>query len=223
MIYAHHNFKENINSIINTKDMKITREMIVSEVAKVIAGKSFEVIKLLNSCKIAVSPEATIRELIVVVNMSMAKSKCLQSGMVRLISGNQGFSLKDDFKMDTDDEFANFIWGGKSDGGVTETATGSKSSGNLVNSLGQLLQVGYGVWNTGQSRKDSASQREHEMQLARMNIDLMNKQMDFQNRTPDVTQAGVGGGGSSTLIYILLGVGVLAAIGFAVWSSKQDK
>ena len=46
MRYANHNFKNNFISIIKSKDMKISRELVVSEIGKVIQGKTFQVRQL---------------------------------------------------------------------------------------------------------------------------------------------------------------------------------
>jgi hypothetical protein len=208
MIYAHHDTIGNVMNVLNTKDMKITREMIVSEVAKVIVGKPYEVINALNRCNISVSPDAKTEELVLVVNHNMARSRCLRNDITTLIVNNQGVAPRES----RENRQAGYF--------NTEGGSGS-SSGDWGQAVGQLLQIGYGVWASGKEQKDSVAQREHEMMLANMNADLMLKQMEYQNQRPDVTQAGVGGG-SSMFLYILLGVGVLAAVGFAVYQSKKD-
>ena len=210
MIYAHHDTKGNVMNVLNTKDMKITREMIVSEVAKVIVGKPYEVINALNRCKISVSPDARTEELVLAVNHNMARSRCLRNDITMLIVNNQGVAPRESRDNTKQNDYRN------------TSGEGGGGGGDWGQAVAQLLNVGYGVWSDGRNKKEGAEQREHEMMLANMNSDLMLKQMEYQNQTPNVTQAGVGGG-SSMFVYILLGVGVLAAVGFAVYQSKKDK
>ena len=53
MIYEKHKLFENINNIKGTKDMRISRELIVSELAKVILSRPHEV-KRASSWRFAV-------------------------------------------------------------------------------------------------------------------------------------------------------------------------
>ena len=83
MIYANHNFIENIINTQNSKDMSITREMIVSEVAKVIVGKPYEVKKILVGCGVAIEDRPGLKNLVVTVSNNIAKSLCLRKNLRR--------------------------------------------------------------------------------------------------------------------------------------------
>ena len=92
MIYADHNFIENLINTQNSKDMSITREMIVSEVAKVIVGRPYEVKKILVGCGISIEERPGVRDLVVTVSNNMARSLCLRQELSKLIALNQAVS-----------------------------------------------------------------------------------------------------------------------------------
>jgi len=200
MIYERHKLFENINNIKGTKDMKISRELIVSELAKVILSRPHEVKKALVDCGVAVSERPSKVQLVKKVSYNVARSRCLRYNLGVLVMQNQ---------MPFDD--------GSSDGYSNKAGT---DWGGVI---GDVIGTGFGIWSTGQQRKEGAAQRAHEQNIAQQNASLMIKQMELQNQLsqPGPTQAGVGG--SSTTTMLLLGVGVLGVIGFVIWSSRNKK
>jgi|TARA_R110001599_G_scaffold310455_2_gene517596 hypothetical protein len=208
MRYAHHDLFQNLNRIKNSKDMTISRELIVSEIAKIIVGRPFEVIKLLRGCRVSVSENASKRELVYAVNFNLAQSKCLRDGIASLISSNQ-------LPFRETEQYYN----------VTSTTTPAKTGmtgSDWVGGISTLVGIGYGIFSTNASRKDAKSQRSHELELANMNSDLMLKQMELQNQPPP-TVAAVGGGGTGTMTWIILGVGAVAIGVFAYIASKKNR
>ena len=196
MIYEKHNLFENINNLKGAKDMRISRELIVSELAKVILSRPHEVKRALKDCGVAISDRPSKVELVKKVSFNVARSKCLRYNMGALIAQNQ---------MPFDDGYSN-----------------QSGGNNWAGAIGDVIGTGFGIWQTGQSRKEGAAQRNHEMNLANKNADLMIKQMELQSQLSNntaPTQAGIGG--SSTTIMLLLGIGVVGIIGFVIWSGKK--
>ena len=78
-----------------------------------------------------------------------------------------------------------------------------------------------GINTANKTFKNAAEQRAHELQIAKINQSTMLAQLEAgaNQNVGGVTQAGIGGG--STITYILLGVGALAIIGFAIYSSRK--
>ena len=196
MIYENHKLFENINNIKGTKDMRISRELIISELSKIILSRPHEVKKTLRDCGIAVSDRPSKVELVKKVSFNVARSKCLRYNLGVLVAQNQ---------MPFDEGYSNAEGGGW--GAV----------------IGDVIGTGFGIWQTDQSRKEGASQRAHEMELANKNANLMLKQMELQSQLSQTapTQAGIGGGGSSQTTMLLLGLGVVAIIGFVIWSGRR--
>ena len=249
MRYEHHNFSENFKAIKNTKDMAITRELMLSEVAKVIEGRPALVRKSLIRCGVRVSPRAGKVELVSAVAGSLT-DKCVRVSIMKLVLSNQLPFIDGANRMqvntrervsdmDTDisqSEFMNhpgFIginWGGGGgapSGGAPTTTTTPPSSNKISggDALGagvQILGTIAGIWQGNKGYKEMSKQRAHEMSLAGMNRDLMLKQMEYgaNEQVPPVTQAGMGGGANMTTM-ILLGLGVVAIIGFAIFSSRS--
>ena len=98
------------------------------------------------------------------------------------------------------------------------------SASDWTSGISTLVGIGYGIWQTGASRKDAKEQRAHESNLASMNSDLMMKQMELDSQTPAPIVAGAGGGsGTSMFTWVLVGVGVLAIGAFALISSRKNR
>lgn len=200
MIYDNHNLFENLKNIKGTKDMRISRELILSEITKVISSRPYEVRGVLISCGISVGERPSKLELIRRVGLNAGRSKCLRTGLGDLIAKNQM-----PFMGSPDEGYSN------------------QSGNDWGKVIGEVIGTGFGIWQTGQSRKEGASQRNHDMELAQKNIDLMTKQMELQGKLasmPAPTQAGTGG--TSNLVTILLALAAVGVIGFAIWSSKKQ-
>jgi len=251
MKYEHHNFSENFKAIKNTKDMAITRELMLSEVAKVIEGRPALVRKALIRCGVRVSPRAGKVELVTAVAGNLT-DKCVRISIMKLVLSNQlpfidgangmvGDTRQRLSDYDTDiseREFMNhpgFLginWGGSGGGSsaattvaptqTTPPGSNSISGGEALGAGVQILGTIAGIWQGNKGYKEMSKQRAHELQIAGMNRDLMLKQMEYgaNESVPPVTQAGMGGGANMTTM-ILLGVGVVAIIGFAIFSSRS--
>ena len=123
--------------------------------------------------------------------------------------------------MDTDasrDGFMNQVGGVPAPSASTGAGV---TGGQWLNGGIQVLSTVAGIWKGNKSYKEAGKQRAHELELAGMNRDLMLQQMELgANQTVlPPTQAGLGG--SSKVVFILLGVGVLAVIGFALYNSRK--
>ena len=218
MKYEYHNFKENFKAIKNTKDMAITRELMLSEVAKVIEGRPALVKKALIRCGINISARAGKVEIVTVVANNLVQ-KCVRVALMKLIAANQlpfidgsgAVNINERVSdLDTDISRDGFM---NADGKIT--GDGWLGAGTAV--LGTVA----GIFSGNKKYKEAGKQRAHEMQLAEMNKDLMLTQMNLQANVgvAPPTQAGLGG--SSKVTFILLGVGVLAVIGYFIISGRN--
>ena len=230
MKYEYHNFNENFKAIQNTKDMGITRELMLSEVAKVIEGRPALVKKALIECGVSVSSNAGKRELVKAVSYNLV-SKCVRVSIMKLVLSNQlpfiqgadktyGDTRERVSDFDTDISESAFM-NQTGTTPVTPTNTGGGITGGDALGAGvQLFGTIAGIWQGNKGYKEMSKNRAHELTLAQMNQDLMLKQMNLSaNQTvAPPTQAGLGGG--SMVTYILLGIGVVAIIGFSIYSSR---
>ena len=211
MIYENHNLIENIKNLKGTKDMRISRELILSEISKVIVSKPYEVRKALLDCGVQVSEAPSKVELVRKVSFNAARSACLRYNLGTLIMRNQMPFMNPE----GDAQFLN------QDGTTNTQNTGGTDWGAAI---GNVIGTGFGIWQTGQSRKEGQAQRAHEMALANKNAELMLKQMELQTQLSQqpapVTQAGGGGG---NLMTILLVVAALGVIGFAIYSTRKSQ
>jgi len=233
MRYAHHNLFQNLKRIKNSKDMTISRELIVSEIGKVIVGRPFEVIRILRGCGISVGGSSR-RELVYAVNFNLARNSCLRNKISALIAANQlpfdttptrNINRQGNVgEFDTDQELDSYVnVVPQIDATKTTTSSGGMTAGDWTSGISTLVGIGYGIWQTSASRKDAKEQRAHEQNLANMNSDLMLKQMDLDSQTPAPIVAGAGGSGTSMFTWVLVGVGVLAIGAFALISSRKNR
>ncbi len=234
MRYTYHNFSENFKAILKTKDMNVTRELMLSELTKVIEGRPAEVSKALLGCGVSINARPTKRDLVGAVAYNLT-DLCVRTKMMELIVANQlpfikgsnplGKTKEAVTEFDTDvsrDAFMNQT-------GTTPTTT-STSGGGSSFGTGEIISTGVQLFGTivgiGQSNKtfkNAEEQRAHELQLARMNQELMLQQMNLtaNQQVGGVTESRIGGG--NTVTYILLGIGAIAIIGFSIYSSRKNK
>ena len=204
MIFESHKLFENIKNMRGTNDMSISRELILSELSKIIMSRPTEVRRVLINCGVAINERPSKVELVKKVNYNIAQSKCLRDNLGQMIADNQ-IPFGNEKYMNAE--------GGQ---------TGSNFGQNWGSTIGNIIGTGFGIWQTGQSRKEGQSQRAHEMELARLNTETMLKQMELQQQLSgmqNVQQAGTGGGGN--MITILLVLGAVAVIGFAIYASRK--
>jgi len=204
MIFESHKLFENIKNMRGTNDMSISRELILSELSKIIMSRPTEVRRVLINCGVAINERPSKVELVKKVNYNMAQSKCLRDSLGQMIADNQ------------------IPFGNEEYMNAEGNQTGSNFGQNWGSTIGNIIGTGFGIWQTGQSRKEGQSQRAHEMELARLNTETMLKQMELQQQLSgmqNVQQAGTGGGGN--MITILLVLGAVAVIGFAIYASRK--
>ena len=231
MRYTYHNFSENFKAILKTKDMNVTRELMLSELTKVIEGRPAEVSKALIGCGVSINARPTKRDLVGAVAYNLT-DLCVRTKMMELIVANQlpfikgsnplGKTKEAVTEFDTDvsrDAFMN-------QAGPTTTPPASSNSfgtGEIISTGVQLFGTIVGIGQSNKTFKNAEEQRAHELQLAKMNQELMLQQMNLtaNQQVSGVTESRIGGG--NTITYILLGIGAIAIIGFSIYSSRKNK
>ena len=226
MKYEYHNFIDNFNRIKSSKDMALTRELVVSEIAKVIDGRPFLVKKALVDCGVVLSEQADKRELTEALFFSLASNSCLRNSVSELIIDNQYPVLKrklgvEDRKrrlsdFDTDTSRESFM---SADG--TNPPGKSGGGGQIAGAVLQVVGLTAGIVQGNKQLKDNQAQRAHEMQLAQMNADLALQQMNLYANQPVNPPAQAGLGGGSMVVYILGGIAVVGLIGYAIYASRS--
>jgi len=231
MRYTYHNFSENFKAILKTKDMNVTRELMLSELTKVIEGRPAEVSKALIGCGVSINARPTKRDLVGAVAYNLT-DLCVRTKMMELIVANQlpfikgsnplGKTKEAVTEFDTDvsrDAFMNQT------GPTTTPPASSNSYGtrDIVSDGVELFGTIVGIGQSNKTFKNAEEQRAHELQLAKMNQELMLQQMNLtaNQQVSGVTESRIGGG--NTITYILLGIGAIAIIGFSIYSSRKNK
>ena len=224
MRYEYHNFTENLKAVQNTKDINMTRELILSELTKVIEGRPSMVQKALISCGVSIDPRPSKRDLVGAVAFNLT-DLCVRTRMMELIVANQLPFIKSSNPLGNE-KVSSFDTDVSRDAFMNQAGNNSSSkSGVTTNDLiGTGLDVFgkiIGINTANKTFKNAAEQRAHELQIAKINQSTMLAQLEAgaNQNVGGVTQAGIGGG--STITYILLGVGALAIIGFAIYSSRK--
>lgn len=206
MIYANHNFRDNFLKTIKSKDMNLTRELVVSEVGKVIQSRPFQVRQLISGCGIKITTNASIRQIVSVVNFNMARNACLRKGIAQLVIDNQlpykgnGKTMKSGYL---------------NQNGIDVTG------GDIADVFGDTLNTFWNIREGNKNRENDQLNREHEYQLALMQQDLMLKQMEMNNQLPPQIITAGPNTGNKTIMYILLGLGAVGIV--AVILSRRNK
>ena len=78
MIFESHKLFENIKNMRGTNDMSISRELILSELSKIIMSRPTEVRRVLINCGVAINERPSKVELVKKVNYNIAQSKCFK-------------------------------------------------------------------------------------------------------------------------------------------------
>ena len=225
MRYAYHNFTENFKSIQNTKDINMTRELLLSEMTKVIAGRPSMVQKALIGCGVSLDARPSTRDLVRAVAYN-STDLCVRTKMMELIVANQLPFIKGSNPLGNE-KVSSFDTDVNRDAFMNQAGDNSSSSsgggGDYVGEGVKLIGTIFGLINNNKTFKNATEQRAHELEIAKINQGIMLAQLkiDANKDVVGVTQSSIGGG--STVTYILLGVGAVAIIGFAIYSSrKQD-
>ena len=231
MKYEYHNFIDNFNRIKSSKDMALTRELVVSEIAKVIDGRPFLVKKALVDCGVVLSEQADKKELTEALFFSLASNSCLRNSVSELIIDNQYPVLKrklgvenrkrtlTDFDTDTSRE--SFMNQAGPNSGSSSSSSSGGGGGQIAGAVLQVVGLTAGIVQGNKQLKDNQAQRAHEMQLAQMNSDLALQQMNLYANQPVNPPAQAGLGGGSMVVYILGGIAVVGLIGYAIYASRS--
>lgn len=213
MIYAKHNFVENFMNA-DGKSFSLDRDMIISELARVINANPVGVKDAIFDCGINIDPQADKFEISSVMSGNMANNDCLQRSIGHLVLDNN-VSWKDMMSMaaSEDEEYSN------AEGGWAKFWKGTK---DVVGSeqFAQVLGVTIGAIYKGKQDKKAYERderaRQHEMELAKINAEAINNQLSMGSMYGG--NEGGESGGMSMGAKIGIGVGVAAVLGLVVWA-----
>jgi|TARA_R110000822_G_C15306035_1_gene492388 hypothetical protein len=219
MRYEHHNFTENFKAIQNTKDIKMTRELLLSEFTKVVVNRTALVRKALIGCGVSVSERAGNKELIGAIAYNLT-NLCVRTKLMELVVANQlPFSSVNSSEnlssLDTDISRDAFMR-------ASGNSSSSGATSSYINAGVQLAGTIAGIFTGNKQAKSQADSNRTQLEIAKLNNKTMLAQLEYGANQPvgGVTESGIGGG--SMVTYILLGVGALAIIGFAIFSSRKS-
>jgi hypothetical protein len=219
MRYEHHNFTENFKAIQNTKDIKMTRELLLSEFTKVVVNRTALVRKALIGCGVSVSERAGNKELIGAIAYNLT-NLCVRTKLMELVVANQlPFSSVNSSEnlssLDTDISRDAFMR-------ASGNSSSSGATSSYINAGVQLAGTIAGIFTGNKQAKSQADSNRTQLEIAKLNNKTMLAQLEYGASQPvgGVTESGIGGG--SMVTYILLGVGALAIIGFAIFSSRKS-
>jgi len=214
MIYAKHNFAENFMNA-DGKSFSLDRDMIISELARVINANPIGVKDAIFDCGINIDPQADKFEISNVMSGNMASNECLQRSIGHLVLDNN-VGWKDMMSMATsgDEEYSNAkgdawknIWKG------TKDVIGSEQ-------FAQVLGVTIGAIYKGKQDKKAYERdermRQHDLELAKINAEAINNQLAMGSMYGG--NQGGDSGGMSMGAKIGIGVGVAAVLGLGIWA-----
>jgi len=216
MIYAKHNFAENFMNA-DGETFSLDRDMIISELARVINSNPIGVKDAIFDCGINIDPQANKFEVSEVMSGNMAGNECLQRSIGHLIlDNNVGWKDMLSFAKENNGEEEYSNAGGQ---GWSKFWKGTKE---VVGSeqFAQVLGVTIGsIYTAKQQQKQYANSekiRQHELELAKINSEAINNQLGMGGMyggTPGANQ-----GGMSLGAKIGIGVGAAAVLGVIVWA-----
>ena len=215
MIYAKHNFAENFMNA-DGETFSLDRDMIISELARVINANPVGVKDAIFDCGINIDPQADKFEISEVMSGNMANNDCLQRSIGHLVlDNNVGWKDMLSFAKGDDEGYSN----AKGDGWKafwkgTKDVVGSEQ-------FAQVLGVTIGSIYTAKAQNKQYEQsekiRQHELELAKLNSEAINNQLGMGSMyggAPGVDS----GGGMSTGAKIGIGVGAVAVLGVIIWA-----
>ena len=223
MIYAKHNFAENFMNA-DGLTFGLDRDMVISELAKVINANPIGVKDAIFDCGVNIDPMADKFEISEVMSGNMANNECLQRAMGHLILDNNvgwndllSFSADSEEGVETDsDEYYN----AKGDGWKkfwteTKKVVGSEQFAQV---LGTTVGAIYTSKQQNKQWEQSEKIRQHELELAKINSEAINNQLSMGSTygTPPPT-------GMSMGAKIGIGVGAVAVIGLIIFLAVRGK
>jgi len=216
MIYAKHNFVENFMNA-DGETFALDRDMIISELARVINANPVGVKDAIFDCGINIDPQADKFEISDVMSGNMANNECLQRSIGHLVlDNNVGWG---DMKDLANAELYSNAEGGTGGGGWSKFWKGTK---DVIGSeeFAQVLGVTIGsIYQAKQQQKQyeqSQKIREHELELAKINAEAINNQLAMGSMYGGT--AGADQGGMSLGAKIGIGVGVAAVLGLIIFA-----
>ena len=193
MLYVKHDLRGNYFSANGSGDARMKRDILMSEIAKLIVNRTDEVVALLGKYGIKSSARPTYRELIKNVTKGLHRS--------------QKFSL----------EIANMVAGGRkrssADGTTTDYAGMIGNTSDLIGGLGNLFGGKKKAKAQAAADKALAARLRAEAELARAKAEAALKG----------AVKGVSGGkklGSDIALYIGLGLAGATLVGVGIWYFK---
>ena len=215
MIYAKHNFAENFMNA-DGETFSLDRDMIISELARVINANPVGVKDAIFDCGINIDPQADKFEISDVMSGNMANNDCLQRSIGHLVlDNNVGWTDMLNFAQGNDEEYSN----AKGDGWAkfwkgTKDVVGSEQFAQV---LGVTIGSIYTAKQQNKQYQQSEKIRQHELELAKLNSEAINNQLGMGT----MYGGGPGGGnqgGLSTGAKIGIGVGAAAVLGVIIWA-----
>lgn len=215
MIYAKHNFAENFMNA-DGQTFSLDRDMIISELARVINANPVGVKDAIFDCGINIDPQADKFEISEVMSGNMANNDCLQRSIGHLVlDNNVGWKDMLSFAQGNDEEYSN----AKGDGWAkfwkgTKDVVGSEQFAQV---LGVTIGSIYSAKQQNKQYEQSEKIRQHELELAKINSEAINNQLAMGSMYGGAP-GGAPQGGMSMGAKIGIGVGAVAVLGVIIWA-----
>lgn len=192
MLYVAHDLKNNYHNA--TGDAKMKRDIIMSEIAKLIVNRPDEVVALLEKYDLKVPKKPTHKHLVKAVSHGLHKSKKFAADIAILIVGKKELSADGDK--------------------TTDYSSLLGSASDLVNGLGNLF---------GGKKKAKAQKAANEAERKKLEAQAALEKAKGEAALNGASK-GMGGDMSSNIgWYIAGGVAVAAVIGFSIYWFKFRK
>tara|TARA_R110002012_G_scaffold271130_2_gene456311 strand:+ start:2279 stop:2953 length:675 start_codon:yes stop_codon:yes gene_type:complete len=215
MIYAKHNFAENFMNA-DGETFSLDRDMIISELARVINANPVGVKDAIFDCGINIDPQADKFEISEVMSGNMANNDCLQRSIGHLVlDNNVGWKDMLSFAKGDDEDYSNAKGDGwKSFWKGTKDVVGSEQFAQV---LGVTIGSIYTAKQQNKQYEQSEKIRQHELELAKINSEAINNQLGMGSMYGGAP-GGAPQGGMSMGAKIGIGVGAVAVLGVIIWA-----
>ena len=216
MIFDKHDFRSNFDGISKSKDIELSKDMMISEIAYLIANQRNDFLDMLKQTGYDVKSNVSDVELADIVIDNIAKDKKLATGIAYLIVNRHENLSNAEGSSDNGCTGWQKFWGSNGckkakettplNKGEEKTTTTSNASG-LISSITNLTGT---IFAYATEKEKSAAQKESDkMQLMQYLI---------ANRSAQEQPAK-----SNTALYVVGGVLLLAAIGVAIYFGTRKK
>lgn len=205
MLYMQHNFHKNYHNASGLGDADVKRDILMSEIAKLIVYKPEEMSGMLKKYGIKISDKPTQRELTRQMAEGMYRSQNLAEEVSQEIAGGSK-----EFHGD----------------GATATDTTKKDSVDYAALVGNAAELVKGIGTTFGGKKKAKSQKAAtEAEIKRLKAEADLEKLKAMGALKKAVK-GVSGGKdmeSNIGMYIGIGLGVAAVVGFAIYWFKFRK